>query len=391
MSTAMTAISSAAPTRSSFANKLCLEDDAFPRPAPFTGAAALNFRNQFAILDQSNASIAFTAGTIYGTVDRTFTDSTSQGVTLQVTGNAPLFGMANYFTAGFSVDASGIGFRSTSTLGRIFPDFDVAVDPVAGGLGQHHPRQRQYRLCAGQSGRHHQLLRLLCRGCAGPDRRADRDGGPARQCRRHRHPRPQRPGRRTERQPRLWPCQSAGGPDLQAQRRRLTFFGGYSEANRAPTPLELDCANPNLPCLLEGSLVADPPLAQVVSPTPIRRACAAMRDLGDGKLDWSVSLFRTDSDNDIVALASTIAGRGYFTNVPSTQRQGVDLSAHYTAPGLVGLCQLFLSGCDLSVHRHPGLAQQSERRCQRQCDGDAGQDAFRSIPPTRSAPAPMWM
>src|SRR5205085_924083 len=56
-------------------------------------------------------------------------------------------------------------------------------------------------------------------------------------------------------------------------------------------------------------------------------------DLADGKLDWSISLFRTDSDNDIVALASTIAGRGYFANVPSTQRQGADLSAHYAASG----------------------------------------------------------
>ena len=39
----------------------------------------------------------------------------------RLTGNAPLFGLANYFTAGGSVDHSAIGFRSTSTLGRIFP------------------------------------------------------------------------------------------------------------------------------------------------------------------------------------------------------------------------------------------------------------------------------
>ena len=39
---------------------------------------------------------------------------------------------------------------------------------------------------------------------------------------------------------------------------------GYSESNRAPTPLELGCANPNKPCLLEGFLVSDPPLQQVV-------------------------------------------------------------------------------------------------------------------------------
>ena len=112
----------------------------------------------------------------------------------------------------------------------------------------------------------------------------------------------------------------------------FTLFGGYSEANRAPTPLELDCADPNLPCLLEGSLVADPPLAQVVAHT----YQAGLRgDLGrsGGKLSWSASLFRTDSDNDIVALASTIQGRGYFANVPSTRRQGVDLSANIPRRG----------------------------------------------------------
>ena len=47
----------------------------------------------------------------------------------------------------------------------------------------------------------------------------------------------------------------------------LSLFGGYSEANRAPTPLELDCASQTQPCLLESALVADPPLAQVVSHT----------------------------------------------------------------------------------------------------------------------------
>ncbi|HZQ40734.1 MAG TPA: TonB-dependent receptor, partial [Rhizomicrobium sp.] len=113
----------------------------------------------------------------------------------------------------------------------------------------------------------------------------------------------------------------------------LTLFAGYSEANRAPTPLELDCADPNLPCLLEGSLVADPPLAQVVAHSYQAGLRGGLGQVGRGKLDWSLNLFRTDSDNDIVALASTLAGRGYFANVPSTQRQGLDLSANYSAPG----------------------------------------------------------
>src|SRR6185312_14294599 len=120
---------------SSFPNRLCLQDDAFPRPQPFTGAAALNFRNQFAILDQSNNSIAFTAGAIYGTMDRTYTDSTGHGFTVQATGDQTLFGRPNYFTAGVSLDSSGIGFRSTSTLARIQPSLLVAADPALAGSG----------------------------------------------------------------------------------------------------------------------------------------------------------------------------------------------------------------------------------------------------------------
>jgi iron complex outermembrane receptor protein len=112
----------------------------------------------------------------------------------------------------------------------------------------------------------------------------------------------------------------------------ISLFGSYSQANRAPTPLELDCANSALPCLLEGSLVSDPPLAQVVSHS-YQMGARGGTDVAEGKLDWSVSLFRTDSDNDIVALASTIAGRGYFANVPSTQRQGVDVTARYVMQG----------------------------------------------------------
>jgi iron complex outermembrane receptor protein len=316
---------------SSFANRLCLEDDDFPRPVPFTGAAALNFRNQFAILDQNNASIAFTPNTIYGTVDRTFTDSTSQGVTLQATGDAPLFGMANYFTAGFSLDASGMGFRSTSTLGRIFPDLDVAVDPALAGSGSiiHTNGNLGYApVNLGATTTYYGFYAVDAldltdaltvtaglRVNAADINMRDRSGLAAELNGSHGYGH-------------VNPLAGLTYKFSDA----FTFFGGYSQANRAPTPLELDCASPTLPCLLEGSLVADPPLQQVVAHT-YQAGLRGNTGLGDGKLDWNLGLFRTDSDNDIVALASTIAGHGYFTNVPSTQRQGLDVSAHYVAQG----------------------------------------------------------
>jgi iron complex outermembrane receptor protein len=316
---------------SSFVGRLCLEDDGFPRPIPFTGAAALNFRNQFAILDQNNASIAFTPGAIYGTVDRTFTDSNSRGVTLQVTGNAPLFGLANYFTAGFSLDSSAIGFRSTSTLGRIFPDLDVAVDPaVAGSNSIIHANGNigyapvtlgattdYYGFYAVDALDITEALTLTVgvRVNEADIVTRDRSGTAAELKGSHGY------GHINPLAGLAWKVMDG-----------ISLFGSYSQANRAPTPLELDCANPALPCLLEGSLVADPPLAQVVSHS-YQAGVRGDTDLADGKLDWSASLFRTDSDNDIVALASTIAGRGTFANVPSTQRQGVDLSAHFQTQG----------------------------------------------------------
>src|SRR5471032_1078749 len=316
---------------SSFVGKLCLEDDDFTRPTPFTGTTALNFRNQFAILDQAGNSIPFTARAIYGTVDRTFTDSVTTGTTVQVTGNAPLLGMGNYFTAGVSFDGSGIDFRSTSTLGRIFPDFDVAVDASLAGSGSilHSNGNLGYApVNLGATTNYYGLYAVdaldltdaltLTAGFrinAADIAMRDRSGIAAELNGSHGY------GHINPLAGLTWKISD-----------EISAFGGYSEANRAPTPLELDCASQTLPCLLEGSLMSDPPLAQVVSHT-YQVGLRGHAMLGEGKLDWSASLFRTDSDNDIVALASVIAGRGYFTNVPSTQRQGMDLTAHYQAHG----------------------------------------------------------
>ncbi len=110
----------------------------------------------------------------------------------------------------------------------------------------------------------------------------------------------------------------------------LTFYGGWSEANRAPTPLESNCSNPQQPCLLETNLVSDPPLQQVVSHTwegGIRGALT-LPD-GYGALVYKAGIFHVVNTNDIVSEASSISGQGYYTNVPETQRQGVELGLQY--------------------------------------------------------------
>jgi hypothetical protein len=50
-------------------------------------------------------------------------------------------------------------------------------------------------------------------------------------------------------------------------RENLGVYGSYSESTRAPTPMELSCADPAAPCKLPNSFLSDPPLKQVVAKT----------------------------------------------------------------------------------------------------------------------------
>ena len=316
---------------SSFVGRLCLEDDGFTRPQPFTGQTALNFRNQFAMLDQNGNSIPFTAGTLYGTSDRTFTDATSQGLTLQATSDDTLFGLSNYFTIGGSIDHGAIGFRSTSTLGRIFPDLGVRLDSTLAGSGSvlrtngslgYAPvtlrgTTNYFGLYVVDALDLTDTLTLTAgfRANAAIIETNDRSGVA-----------PELTGRHG-----FGHVNPMAGLTWQAA-EGISLFGGYSQSNRAPTPLELNCADPLRPCLLEGALVADPPLAQIVAHT-YEAGVRGETPAAGGMLSWSASLFRTEADNDIISLASTIQGRGYFTNVPSTLREGVDLTGRFTAEG----------------------------------------------------------
>ena len=56
-----------------------------------------------------------------------------------------------------------------------------------------------------------------------------------------------------------------------------TLYFNYSEANRAPTSIELGCADPTEPCNLPNALVSDPPLKQVVR-GHLKRGCAISGD-----------------------------------------------------------------------------------------------------------------
>jgi len=102
----------------------------------------------------------------------------------------------------------------------------------------------------------------------------------------------------------------------------LTLFGSYSEGFRAPTAAELTCADRNAPCNLPNAFLADPPLNPVVART---WEVGARGTLPFGKqLQWTVALFRTDLEDDILFTVTESAGGGFFRNVSQTRRQGVE-------------------------------------------------------------------
>ena len=102
-----------------------------------------------------------------------------------------------------------------------------------------------------------------------------------------------------------------------------TFYAGYSEANRAPSPVELTCADEDDPCRLPNAFVADPPLEQVVAKTFEAGVRGALRRRGR----WHAGLFRTTNDDDILFIsAGALTNQGFFDNVGETRRDGIELN-----------------------------------------------------------------
>ncbi len=99
--------------------------------------------------------------------------------------------------------------------------------------------------------------------------------------------------------------------------KEIGFYAGYNEGTRAPTSIELGCANPDVPCKLPNSMAGDPPLKQVIT----ENWEAGFRGQLPEKIDWSVGYFHIENKNDLMFVADEQAGFGYFKNFGKTQRQ----------------------------------------------------------------------
>jgi len=110
----------------------------------------------------------------------------------------------------------------------------------------------------------------------------------------------------------------------------LTYYANYNEASRAPTVIELGCADPERPCGLPNDFASDPDLKQVVART---FEVGLRGNLADRRLNWSADLFHTVNRDDLQFIA-TRTNSGYFDNVGNTRRQGLDLALGGTLGGL---------------------------------------------------------
>jgi len=258
----------------------------------------------------------FDPGAVLGENDRTTTHSTTIGASLQATNSDRLFGHTNQFVLGASFDSSVTQFSASAELGTIGPGFVVSGSGIFLG-----PSGSPVSIGPVELRATNQYTGLYALDTFDVTNALSITGG----------------GRFNSAHIVLEDQigSTLNGNDTYNRFNPiiggtykivpgLSAYAGYSEANRTPTPLELGCADPARPCIIAAFLVSDPPLKQVVARTE-EAGLRGSKDLSIGTLGWKAGVFRTINTDDILAIPSPVLqGFGYFQNVGSTRRQGIE-------------------------------------------------------------------
>jgi len=258
-----------------------------------------------------------------GEIDRSHILTTSVGANSQLSNNDRLFGLKNHFTLGASFDFGTTNYSATAELGSVMPNYVVvgngvflgpSGDPVSAGPVDVNAYNRYFGLYALDALELSDKLTLSAgaRLNMASISLSDQLGGDVNGNSQYNHVNP------------VVGLTYKITPNLLA-------YGSYSESNRAPTPLELGCANPLRPCILASFLVSDPPLKQVVAQT-FEAGFRGQQDLANdlGAIGWKLGVYRTFSTNDILNVPDPFQqGFGYFTNVGDTLRQGAEAQLNY--------------------------------------------------------------
>jgi iron complex outermembrane receptor protein len=268
----------------------------------------------------------FPTDAVLGQIDRTTTRSTTTGATLQATNTDQLFGHNNQFMVGGSIDSGVTRFGASAELGTIGSNYVVSGSGIFLGRSGEPVSIGPVSLRA--TNRYTGLYALDTFDVT--DRFSVSGGGRFNYASIN--------------------LQDQIGTDLNGSHTfsrfnpmiggtykinpELTAYAGYSEANRAPTPLELACADPARPCIVAAFLVADPPLKQVVSRT-VEAGFRGSKEFDIGTLGWKIGGFRATNADDIFAIPSPeVQGFGYFQNVGRTRRQGIEAQVNLTSKTL---------------------------------------------------------
>ncbi len=266
----------------------------------------------------------------YGTTALTSTHTTSFGTQIQATNKDKFFGHDNYFVVGGSVDTGNTSYTSRTVLGQLNSNFQDILSGFP-GAGQDlntaanvgvnstfiHSSATYYGLfaldtfnitnkLAFTAGARANFANIAVADVSGQDPELNS----------------------THNYDRINPVVGA----TYTFSRALNVYAGYSEANRAPTPLESECSDPARPCVLETALVSDPRLNQVVSHTieaGARGIYAIPPAYGAGELTYKAGYYRINTTNDIISEPSAITGQGYFVNAAETLRQGAEVGLSY--------------------------------------------------------------
>jgi outer membrane receptor protein involved in Fe transport len=257
----------------------------------------------------------FDPSAVLGENDRTTTQSTSTGFSLQATNTDQLFGHNNHFVVGTSFDYGVTHFNGSAELGTIGPDYVLNGSGIF--LGQSGSPSSDGPVALRTTNQYTGLYALDTFDVTNAF--AITAGGRFNVA-------------NIDLQDQLGTALNGNGtytrfnPIIGGTYKilpGLTAYAGYSEANRAPTPLESGCADPANPCIIASFLVSDPPLKQVVSHT-VEAGFRGTGNLSVGTLNWKLGAFRADNTDDILSIPSQITGFGFFQNVGSTRREGIE-------------------------------------------------------------------
>ena len=263
-----------------------------------------------------------------GLQNRTQTGQHNGGVSGQVTHFGTWAVRRNQLTAGVAFDRSRAEFTQASQLGYLNPDrsitgVDAFGDGVTGGTVDGEPYDTRVdldgltktwsvyatdtlsfgdRAHLTLSGRYNRTSVENRDGIRSPGEAGSLDGS-------HRFSR----------------FNPAAGITVNAS-RAINLYAGYNEGSRAPTSIELGCADPEQPCKLPNAMAGDPPLAQVVT----RTLDAGVRGQS-GRIAWNAGYFRAANHDDILFVQSEQTGFGYFKNFGRTRREGLELGARVRA------------------------------------------------------------